>query len=141
MPQATLYEDLARHLDSNVIVGAPLTPSLLEILKILFPEEEAKIALKIPMQNKTLAELKEVLPGVEGLEEKTQPHGPAWNFVYFPKAGRRPGLASVALSGRLGRNPVLGRQGHSRGPETGPALAKVPRRGFRPGTGPRGTCP
>jgi NAD-dependent dihydropyrimidine dehydrogenase PreA subunit len=34
----------------------------MEILKILFPVEEAEVAIKLPMQNKTLSELKELIP-------------------------------------------------------------------------------
>ncbi len=68
MSDNNLYEDLANHLDQG-IVGTPNSPSLIEILKVLFPIEEAKIAIKLPMQNKTLLELKEVFPDEENLED------------------------------------------------------------------------
>ena len=48
MDDSKLYEDLAEHLDQG-IVGAPKSPALLEILKILFPAEDAKVALKLTM--------------------------------------------------------------------------------------------
>ena len=54
MDETNLYADLAKHLDQG-IVGTPKSPALLEILKILFPVEEAKIAVRLPMQNKTLS--------------------------------------------------------------------------------------
>jgi len=69
MDDNKLYEELARHLDQG-IVGAPISPSLLEILKILFPAEEASVAAKLPMQNKTLAELQDLIPEAgDSLEE------------------------------------------------------------------------
>jgi len=64
-----LYAELAKHLDQGII-GSPKSLALTEILKILFPVEEAEIAVKMPMQNKTLSELKEMLPGkAKWLEE------------------------------------------------------------------------
>ena len=56
-----LYEKLARHLDQG-IVGSPKSPALTKILKILFPVEEALVAIRLPLQNKTLSELKEMFP-------------------------------------------------------------------------------
>jgi hypothetical protein len=50
MDNTKLYEDLAKHLDQG-IVGTPKSPALIEILKILFPVEEAEIAVKLPMMN------------------------------------------------------------------------------------------
>lgn len=61
MEDTKLYEELARHLDQGVM-GSPKSPALMEILKILFPAEEAQIAIRLPMQNKTLSELKEIFP-------------------------------------------------------------------------------
>ncbi len=43
MDDTKLYEDLAKHLDQG-IVGTPKSPALIEILKILFPVEEAEIS-------------------------------------------------------------------------------------------------
>ena len=69
MAETNLYEKLAQHLDQG-IVGAPKSPSLLEILKILFPAEEAKVALKLTMQNQTAAELMDSFPETgESLEK------------------------------------------------------------------------
>lgn len=69
MDASKLYEELAEHLDQG-IVGAPTSPALLEILKVLFPVEDARIAVKLPLQNKTLSELKELFPGkADSLEE------------------------------------------------------------------------
>lgn len=73
MDDATLYDKLAEHLDRNVVIGAPKSLALIEILKILFPREEAEIALHLPMQDKTVEELRELLPReMEDLEEKLQ---------------------------------------------------------------------
>ncbi|MEW6263620.1 MAG: 4Fe-4S dicluster domain-containing protein [Thermodesulfobacteriota bacterium] len=70
MNQTALYESLARKLDQGVIIGAPLTSTLIEILEILFPPEEAEIALKLPNQNKPLSELKALYPDrADGLGE------------------------------------------------------------------------
>lgn len=69
MEDAKLYEKLAKHLDQGVI-GSPKSPALLEIIKILFPIDQAEIAVKLPMQNRTLSELKELFPKkTEALED------------------------------------------------------------------------
>ena len=69
MEDTHLYEKLAHHLDQG-IVGAPTSPALLEILRILFPLEEGRVALKLTMQNQTLAELMESFPELgDSLEE------------------------------------------------------------------------
>jgi electron transport complex protein RnfB len=62
MDEQKLYEDLARRLDKDVIIGVPATPSGIAILRELFSPEEAEIALTLPMQQKTLADLKELFP-------------------------------------------------------------------------------
>jgi hypothetical protein len=61
MMETKNYEALARHLDQG-IMGTPMSPSLIEILKILFPDEEVEVAIKLPMQDKTLTELKAIFP-------------------------------------------------------------------------------
>ena len=61
MDRKALYENLARHLNQG-IVGAPMSPSLMKILEIMFPEEEAEIACKLPFENKTLEELRKLFP-------------------------------------------------------------------------------
>ena len=53
MGDLQLYEELARYLDQGII-GSPKSPALIKILKILFPIEEAEIAARLPMQNKSL---------------------------------------------------------------------------------------
>jgi len=70
MEEERIYDDLADKMDRNVVMGVPKTPVLIEILKILFPVEDAKIALRLPMENKTLSELKEIFPEkADSLEE------------------------------------------------------------------------
>lgn len=69
MGDLQLYEELARHLDQGII-GSPKSPALIKILKILFPIEEAEIAARLPMQNKSLSELKGIFPEkAKSLEE------------------------------------------------------------------------
>ncbi len=62
MDSSQVYKDLARHLDRDVVVGAPLTSTLIEILEILFPGREAQVACRLPLQNKTLSELEALFP-------------------------------------------------------------------------------
>ena len=45
MEDTHLYEKLAQHLDQG-FVGAPVSPTLLEILRIRFSLEKAGVALK-----------------------------------------------------------------------------------------------
>lgn len=61
MEKAQLYEALAKHIDQN-IVGAPFSPAFMKILEILFPQEEAEVALKLPFSNKTISQLQELCP-------------------------------------------------------------------------------
>ena len=50
-------------------MGTPTSPSLIEILKVLFPDEEAEEAVKLPMQDRTLTEIKALFPEkAEGIE-------------------------------------------------------------------------
>jgi ferredoxin len=57
--------ELAAHLD-EAIVGVPESPTLMKILEILFPGEEADIGLKLTFESKTLAELEQVIPEMAG---------------------------------------------------------------------------
>jgi electron transport complex protein RnfB len=61
MEKKTLYENLARHLHQGII-GAPMSSALMGILEIMFTEEEAEIACRLPFENKTLENLKELFP-------------------------------------------------------------------------------
>jgi hypothetical protein len=61
MDRKNLYENLAKHLHQGII-GAPMSPSLMGILEIMFTEEEAEIACKLPFENKSLESLKELFP-------------------------------------------------------------------------------
>ena len=62
MREKTVYEKLAEHLDHGVLIGVPISPSGIEILKELFPGEEAEIALRLPLEQKTLPELMKIFP-------------------------------------------------------------------------------
>ncbi len=64
MEDTKLYEKLAKHLDQGII-AAPPSPALMEIIRILFPVEDAEIAVQLPMQNQTLSELKKLFPEKE----------------------------------------------------------------------------
>jgi NAD-dependent dihydropyrimidine dehydrogenase PreA subunit len=77
MTASTAYDDLVEHLNSMPI-GAPKTPELIEILKTIFTEEEAGLAVKLPFLPMTLEGLvdrtgleKEELEGMlEGMADK-----------------------------------------------------------------------
>jgi NAD-dependent dihydropyrimidine dehydrogenase PreA subunit len=60
MDNKALYEALAKHLDHNV-VGAPVSPTFVEMLEIYFPGIEAEAALKLPFSNQTRPQLKELI--------------------------------------------------------------------------------
>ena len=78
MDRTEMYEALAKHLDQAPI-GAPMSPALMDLLEILFPEEEEiKVALKLPLMNKTLSELKELyadVPDIEGILDRMVKRG------------------------------------------------------------------
>jgi electron transport complex protein RnfB len=62
MKNEALYEKLAAHFD-HFIVGAPRTDTLIRILQILFPFEEAQTALRMPVMHRmTLSEWQAVIP-------------------------------------------------------------------------------
>lgn len=65
-----IYTSLAQHLD-RAHAGAPMSPYLLQILKILYPGEEAEVALNLEIySNKTLDEVSKSIPDkAERLEE------------------------------------------------------------------------
>lgn len=87
MDKRALYEKLARHLDQGM-VGAPLSPSLMGILEIMFSEEEAAIACVLPLENKTLPELQALMPErAETLEASLA--GMARNGTVY--TGQKPG--------------------------------------------------
>ena len=68
MDESKLYDGLAAHLDQGVI-GAPKSPALIEILKVLFPSEDAEVALHLPMLNRPLSQLKELFPDRPDIED------------------------------------------------------------------------
>jgi Fe-S-cluster-containing hydrogenase component 2 len=66
MGEHAIYEKLADYLNSMPI-GAPKTPELFEILKTLYTEEEAELAVKLPFLPMTL----DALADRTGIEEAT----------------------------------------------------------------------
>ncbi|MBA4367960.1 MAG: (4Fe-4S)-binding protein [Desulfobacterium sp.] len=62
MENQSVYQKLAKKLDSEVVIGAPMSPSLIEILKVLFTGEEADIALNLPFAHLSLSDLKKKFP-------------------------------------------------------------------------------
>jgi Na+-translocating ferredoxin:NAD+ oxidoreductase subunit B len=61
-----VYEKLGRHLD-KAVAGVPMSPKLIEILKILYPGEEAEVALELAIyENKTLADVVAAMPDKTG---------------------------------------------------------------------------
>lgn len=71
-------------------MGAPSSPTLIEILEILFPADEAEIALRLPMQNKTLAELKAMYPEHPDIEGKLNQMVERGTVFTSRKQGRDP---------------------------------------------------
>lgn len=65
-----VYEKLAEHLD-EAYAGAPMSPTLMEILPILYPGEEAEVACRLGFyENVTLPQCEERIPEKAGrLEE------------------------------------------------------------------------
>ncbi len=58
-----IYVKLAEHLD-KAVAGVPMSPTLLEILKMLYPGEEAEVAVRLTIyENRTLEQWKEAIPG------------------------------------------------------------------------------
>ena len=62
MTNNDLFAKLAEKFDSGQIVGAPMAPSLLKILMLLFTPEEAEVALRLPFQNTPLEEAMSIYP-------------------------------------------------------------------------------
>jgi len=79
MQDIDLFRKLAEKFDDGQIVGAPMTPSLLKILMLLFTPDEAEVALKLPLQNTPLAEAKSLYPehgdGIEAMLDTMAKHG------------------------------------------------------------------
>ena len=69
MKPKEVYQKLADHLNEHTTLGLPKTPSLFRILEVVFPAEEAEIALRLPMQHTKLSVLKDLYPEVSDLEE------------------------------------------------------------------------
>lgn len=68
MDESKLYDELAAHLNQGA-VGAPKSSALIEILKTLFPPEEAEVALRLPMLNSPISQLKELFPDRPDIED------------------------------------------------------------------------
>ncbi len=68
--EENVYQRLAEHLD-RAINGVPMSPHLMEILHILYPGEEAEVALNLAIyENRTLSQLREMMPDkADRLEE------------------------------------------------------------------------
>ena len=61
-----VYQQLAKHLD-EALAGAPMSPALIDILKILHTPEEAEVALNLEFyQNRTLEACEEAMPEKRG---------------------------------------------------------------------------
>ncbi|MDJ0720154.1 MAG: 4Fe-4S dicluster domain-containing protein [Desulfobacterales bacterium] len=99
MSTKALYERLAEHFN-HFIVGAPRTDTLIRILQILFPPEEAEVALHMPVLHKmTLAELQTAMSlpasrlpvlldrmAARGTLQVHREDGPAVRYALLPSA-------------------------------------------------------
>ncbi|MEW6439914.1 MAG: 4Fe-4S binding protein [bacterium] len=86
MADGTVYDRLAEHLHS-MPVGAPKTPELIDILKVLYTEEEAALGVKLPFLPMT----------IEALVERTG----------VDQARLRPMLAAMAKKGIVFIDPAV----------------------------------
>ncbi len=59
MAENDIYEQLARMIDDEDVVGMPITPAFLKLLRIQYTPEEADLSLKIRLKGGTLEELVE----------------------------------------------------------------------------------
>jgi len=57
MPDKDVYEELAEMVDKNDVVGVPLTPAFLKVLRLQFTPEEARLALQVGLSGGTLDQL------------------------------------------------------------------------------------
>ena len=57
MPQNDIYQQLAEMIDREDVVGGPVTPAMLRLLKLQFTPEEAELATRITLTGGTLDEL------------------------------------------------------------------------------------
>jgi electron transport complex protein RnfB len=57
----SIYEELARHLDQHV-VGMPTSPAAIGILEVLYPGEQAEVAVKLTFEPKTVEQWREAIP-------------------------------------------------------------------------------
>ena len=135
MKDSKRYEDLAKHLDQG-IVGSPRSPALIEMLEILFPGEEAEVALRLPMQDSSLSELKELFPekakSLEGLLKRMARRGTV--FVGGAQGEERSYKLLPSVVGWAETPYWAGKE--DRGcPPDGAAVAQVPGRGIRGGAG------
>jgi ferredoxin len=98
MENEKLYKDLADHLSKHV-VRTPASPSGIKILEILFPEDEAQLALLLPFENKTLDELKAMIAHKADVLEETLnrmiKHGTVFVITDNEKVARYSLLPSV----------------------------------------------
>jgi len=59
MPERDVYDDLAKMIDEGDVVGQPITPAFLRLLRLQFTPDEAELAINIGMTGGTLDELSE----------------------------------------------------------------------------------
>ncbi|MBW2177695.1 MAG: hypothetical protein JRH03_12235 [Deltaproteobacteria bacterium] len=125
MHEKDLFKQLAERFDDGQIVGAPMTPSLLKILMLLFTPEEAKVALKLPFQNTPLEEAKSIYPE-HGEQTETILDNMAKRGTVF--RDNKPGVGK-RYRGGVGGNTHLARQTDPAGQRPGAPMAEIPERG------------
>ncbi len=67
MDSVKLYQKLREHLN-DFLIGIPHQPTVMQMLKVMFPTDEAEIALYLPMMDTELSDLKELYPETQNLE-------------------------------------------------------------------------
>lgn len=98
MAENDIYEQLARMIDEEDVVGMPVTPAFLKLLRIQFTPQEAELSLKIRLSGGTLDELAE-RTGMEKkkLQEKLLQMADKGIIIYDP-AEENPVYRAVGMT-------------------------------------------
>lgn len=119
MKPAEVYQKLADHLNEHTTLGLPKTPSLFRILEVVFPAEEAEIALRLPMQHTKLSVLKDLCPEVPNLEEILESMIGNGTVSCYEQPGQEKTYCLLSAFGGWLETPFLGGEGYRAGAQSG----------------------
>jgi Pyruvate/2-oxoacid:ferredoxin oxidoreductase delta subunit len=98
MPDRDVYNDLAKMIDEGDVVGQPITPAFLKLLRLQFTRDEAELALKIGMTGGTLNELSEKIGmGKNKLKSKLMAMADKGTIIYDP-GDKHPAYRTVGMT-------------------------------------------